>query len=217
MPNHLPDDDAINQAIVEHQLNISGTLLRCLLRQLAASVPIARDTPDSIAAETQQAARELFFAMQPQSAEEAAAAVRAVTAHFAAMDMHARASRPGLSDDTAMKLRARANASARLAVLRRGRPERAPAPARKAPEPPPQPELPPIPHVHQFQPRDRFGKPIPLWKAELMTRAQCRATYNATYDPEVEAAAIAEEEAMIAEQKALDAAANLSSGEVRQA
>lgn len=136
MSTQIPDDE-ISTAIVEHQLSLSATLLRCLLRQLAVALPLARDTPEAIAAEDHQAARELFFAMRPRDPEEAAAAVRAVTAHFAAMDLHARASRPGLGDETAMRLRARANASARCATLRRGKSERPPAPGRNAPAEPP--------------------------------------------------------------------------------
>jgi hypothetical protein len=202
MSIHIPDDDAINAAIVEHQLNISAILLRCLLRLLAAALPIAKDTPESIAAETHQAARELFFAMQPHDAVEAAAAIRAVTALFAAMDMHARASRPGLSDETVMRLRARADTCARSADgRRRGKTQRPPA------EPPLQEEPEPLPRpvIYQFQPRNRFGKPIPLANCEEMTMAQRRATYAPRRDPEVEAAAIADEEAMIAEQQALEA------------
>lgn len=215
MPNHLLDEDAINQAIVEHQLNLPGTLLRCLLRQLGAALPIARDTPDSIAAETQQAARELFFAMQPQNAVEAASAVRAITAHFAAMDMHSRASRPGLSDETVMRLRASAHACDRAATghSRRAKTQRPLAPAPEAPaEPPPQPG----PRIYQFQPRDRFGKPIPLGDWEQMTMAQRRAVNAPRYDADIEAAAIADEEAMIAEQQALHAAARRTNGDARQ-
>jgi hypothetical protein len=204
MSTQIPDDE-ISTAIVEHQLSLSATLLRCLLRQLAVALPLARDTPEAIAAEDHQAARELFFAMRPRDPEEAAAAVRAVTAHFAAMDLHARASRPGLGDETVMRLRTRANASARAANLRRGKAERPPKPAREAPAESPPTEPRPVPQLYQFRPRDRFGKPIPLWKSEEMTKAQRRATYAPKYDAEIEGAALADEETMIAEQKALDA------------
>jgi hypothetical protein len=121
------------------------------------------------------------------------------------MDLHARASRPGLGDETVMRLRARANASARAANLRRAKAERPPKPTREAPAESPPPEPRPVPQLYQFRPRDRFGKPIPLWKSEEMTKAQRRATYAPKYDAEIEGAALADEETMIAEQKALDA------------
>jgi hypothetical protein len=208
MPNHLLDGDAINQAIAENQLNLPAALLRCLLRQLAAALPTPLDTPDSAAADTQQTACAMFFAMQPQDVLEAASAVRAIIAHFAAIDMHLRAARPGLSDATVMRLRASANACDRAAAghARRGKTQLQAASAREAPaEPPPQPEPLPRPEIYQFQPRDRFGKPIPLANWEQMTMAQRRATYAPRRDPEIEAAAIADEDAMIAEQQALEA------------
>jgi len=211
MSLHIPDDE-INTAIVEHQLPVSPTLLRCLLRQLAAAIPFPKDTPDHIAAETHEAARELFFAKQPHDADEASAAIRAVTAHFAAMDLHARASKPGLTDDTVMRLRARADSCARAAGA-----NRRPAP-RKQPDPTPQRDPIQLPEPRRrFQPRDRFGEPIPLHLWELMTGAQRRATYAPDLTPELEAAALADEAAMIAEQQAKDAAATRpTNGEARQ-
>jgi hypothetical protein len=186
MSTQIPDDE-ISTAIVEHQLSLSATLLRCLLRQLAVALPLARDTPEAVAAEDHQAARELFFAMRPRDPEEAAAAVRAVTAHFAAMDLHARASRPGLGDETAMRLRARANATARCAILRRGKSERPPAPGRNAPaEPPPQ-------------------------NRQAMTGAPRRAASGPQYDADIAAAALADAAAIIAGQKARP-----TGGDVRQ-
>jgi hypothetical protein len=191
-----------------HHHKLSPTLLRCLLRQIDAALP-ASATPE-IAADNQQAAHELFFAMHPHDAVEAAAAVLAVTAHFAAIDLHARASRPGLSDETVMRLRAAANACARpsQAARRGNKTSRSATAARKPPaEPEPEAEAEPLerPQIYQFQPRNRFGQPIPLANWEEMTMAQRRATYAPKRDPEVEAAAIADEEAMIAEQRALDA------------
>jgi hypothetical protein len=50
-------------------------------------------------------ARLMFEAYQPKDAIEAMAAARAVAAHCAAMDSFNRAMRPGLSDDTVMRLR----------------------------------------------------------------------------------------------------------------
>ena len=53
---------------------------------------------------------------------------------------------------------------------------------------------------------DRFGKPIPSLRSDQMTRAQLRASLSIPRNPELEAEALAEEEAMIAEQKAIEAA-----------
>ena len=190
MSTQIPDDE-ISTAIVEHQLGLSATLLRCLLRQLAAALPVARDAPESIATEDHQAARELFFSMQPRDPGEAAAAVRAVIAHFAAMAMHARASRPGLGDETAMRLRASANASARAASLRRGKSERPSAPARAAPaEPPPSPSA-----------------PVPLQNREAIAGAQRPASPK--FDPDIAAAALADAAAILAQPRP-------TNGDVRQ-
>jgi hypothetical protein len=70
----------------------------------------------------------------------------------------------------------------------------------------------PIPAVVTFQPRDRFGEPISDLRTDLMTRAQLRASLAIPRDPKLEAEALAEEEAMIAEQAAIDAAARGGSG-----
>ena len=59
-------------------------------------------------------ARLLFEAMQPADAAEAALAARAIAAHAAAMDGFARAARPGLSDETVIKLRTNALAAGRV-------------------------------------------------------------------------------------------------------
>ena len=57
----------------------------------------------------------MLEALHPADAKEAAAAARAIAAHFAAMDGFARAARPGIADDTAVRLRNNALAAARLA------------------------------------------------------------------------------------------------------
>ena len=59
-----------------------------------------------------------------------------------------------------------------------------------------------IPHYSRFQPRDRHGLPIKLYRWELMTMAQRRACYTVPRDRALEAIAVAEEEAMIAEERA---------------
>ena len=76
-----------------------------------------------------------------------------------------------------------------------------------AAEPEQQPDDDPIPHLPQFQPRDRHGNPIPLYRFRDMTLLQRRATYGDPYDTAAWAAATEEEDAAIAAQKAEDAAA----------
>ena len=177
-------------------------LLTTLFRMLAAALPLDGATPE-IAAETFQVACALFAAMQPRDPWAAAGATRAVAAHFAAMDLYARAARPGLSDDTARRLRAGANTCSRTAdAVRRAS---APAPQRAAAPPEtPRPTV-VIEPDDPFQPRDRFGQPIPLHAFQRMTAKQRRATYAWPRNPDYEAEAIAEEEEMIAEQQALEA------------
>lgn len=149
-------------------------MLDCLLETMLASVP----------ADKAMAARAMVLATEPRDAMEVAKAAGAVMAFFAAADSYARASRQGMSDTTAMRLRSRANGCMpTFTALQR-----------------------PVPAVDIFQPRDRFGQPIKRYRWQDMTMAQRRATYASPRDPEFDAIAIAEQEAMIAEQKALEAA-----------
>ena len=53
-------------------------------------------------------------ALHPADAKEAAQAARAIAAHFAAIDGFARAAKPGMSDETVIKLRGNALAASRL-------------------------------------------------------------------------------------------------------
>jgi hypothetical protein len=207
-----------DEAIETTTSDLPRIVLNCLLRLLAAALPRGDISP-KIAAENEQAAREMFFAMQPRDPGEARAAVRAVAAFFASMDMHARASRPGLADDTVLRLRAGANACSRVCDAAE-RSLRKPAAAAPKPDPAQSPrsgaarEFVPDPNSFTarrfepedcFRPRDRFGQLIPRGDIHLMTKKQKFAAIANPRDPELEAAAIAEEEAMIAEQKALDA------------
>jgi len=232
-----PDSTTDNTPADEPEPGLSRIFLRCLLQALAATIPAGTGPASATAeawAEQWDAARELFDAMQPRNPIEAVLAARAVAAHHASMDMYARAAVPGTTDEKALRLCASAAAASRsfdtaLRMLEKrqakprdaaGKPasKRPPAPARAAQQPavaePPTPPA-PIPHVELFQPRDKFGQPIPAWRYEWMTPAQRRAAYCYPRNPELEAAAIAEEEAMIAEhalgseargQKAEDAA-----------
>jgi hypothetical protein len=185
-----------------------------MLRLLAASLPQGGASPE-ICAENLAAAREMFLASKPRDAVEAGAAVRAVAAHFASMDMYARAARPNLTDETARRLRAAAIACARAAEA--AKPSVAKPPATAIPKSAKAEALPATPVDYSkptvpaelpeecFQPRDRFGNPIPNWRTDLMTKAQLYAALAYPRDPELETVAIAEEEAMIATQQAEDA------------
>jgi hypothetical protein len=141
-----------------------------------------------------------------------------------------------MSDDTVTRLRGSGLAAGRAYAVwarnlcnRRAAPQQpqpaeaaaprpqAPAaePARDTPEVPPgfialQPGAKPIPAVEMFQPRDRFGRPIPRARTDLMTRAQVLASLALPRDPKLEAAALAEEAAMMAEQSAREGAGRQS-------
>jgi hypothetical protein len=157
---------------------------------------------------------------------QAMLAAEAVVAHYVIMACYRIALAP--ESDPAAAARARANAAAltrtRLANLRELRGETRPAraaaaepPARRKnpmhrddPHQPAPPARGPLPPHPQFQPRDRFGAPIPLWRSQDMTMAQRRATYAAAEPREVReeavAEALAEEATMIAEEAARQAA-----------
>jgi hypothetical protein len=129
---------------IEAPVGLSPAVLNCLLRQLVAALPADGLAPE-VAAENAEAAREMFFAMRPGDAAEAAAAVSAVAAHFAAMDQFARAARPGLTDETVLRLRAGANACSRAVVAALRALRRIPAAAPKRHPAPPLVSQPPLP------------------------------------------------------------------------
>jgi len=216
----LPSPAALSPAVSRH-----------LHEALAAAVPAGHDHDQARRDATRQAVRELFESLQTGDPADAQLAALAVAAAQAAMDGFARAARPGISDETATRVRGSALAAGRAyaawrrelrklkATVEPPRPAAAPAKQPKAPpaepvrevyEVPPgfialQPGAKPIPAVETFQPRDRFGKPIPDLRIDLMTRAQWRASLAIPRDPVLEAEALAEEEAMMAEQKAMEA------------
>jgi hypothetical protein len=203
-----------------------------LLKALAAATPGDADDPAALG-EDQEAARELLDSLNPCDAADAMLAAIAVAAAQSAMDGFARAARPGLSDETVVRLRSNALAAGRTyAAMRRhfrkskavtappAKPAGTKAPQASVPKPPPaepvsepaqvppgfvalRPGAEPIPAV--FRPRDRFGNEIPSWHRNLMTSAQALAAFSYPPDPAAKAAAVAEEEAMMAEQKALEA------------
>jgi hypothetical protein len=219
-------DHAANAAAADPEAPSSCGCVRRPHRALAAMMA-------SVPADTREAAQELFDSFHPRDPADAQLAAIAVAAAQAALDGFARAARADSCDETATRLRSNALAAGhayagwaqplreRLSV-----PTAAPAPARKAPpaepardvpEVPPvfialQPGATPIPAVETFQPRDRFGKPIPDLRTDLMTRAQVLASLTIPRDPKLEAEALAEEAAMIAEQAALEAAGRAGSG-----
>ena len=81
-----------------------------LIDLLAKVIPAADQTAGRVIA------TELLQSMQPADSREAAMAVQAIAASFAALDGFARAARPGISDETAIRLRGSALTAARFAV-----------------------------------------------------------------------------------------------------
>ena len=93
-----------------------------LIDLLAKVIPAADQTAGRVIA------TELLQSMQPADSREAAMAVQAIAASFAALDGFARAARPGISDETAIRLRGSALTAARFAVrLLQPRPSQRPA------------------------------------------------------------------------------------------
>lgn len=199
VPDHLSD------------LALPPVVLNCVLRSLYAALPSDGGTPETVA-EDREAARAMFFALQPRDPAAAAAAARAIAAHFACMDLYARAARPGLSDETAMRLRSAATTTTRACEAQRDpRPspaaaaEKRTAASQPKQEPPAVRKPPQEPPDARFTAHDRFGQPIPRWDTLKMTRAQMLAVLAYPRDPELEKVARAEEAAMQAEQATRDA------------
>jgi hypothetical protein len=211
----------------------SHAFTRRLLQALAATTPRDDDDPTG-SGEDLETTRELFDSLNPCDAADAMLAAIAVAAARSAMDNFARAARPGVSNETVVRLRSNGLAAARTYAtarchFRKSRAVAAPsakrvmpkapqgtAPKQPAVEPVGEPvEVPPpgfvalrhgaepIPAV--FRPRDRFGTEIPSWRPGLMTSAQALAAFSYPPDPAAKAAAIAEEETMMAEQQASEA------------
>ncbi len=85
-----------------------------VLDALARIVPALDHEDAAEKASVLRMARILFEELQPADAVEAATAARAIAAHFAAMDNFARACKPGVSDEKAVRLRGNALAASRL-------------------------------------------------------------------------------------------------------
>jgi hypothetical protein len=131
-------DTAIDET--ESESPLSRIFIRSLLRSLAATLPSDDRTSAEISADMWDMARELFFDMNPQTAVEAVYAARAIAAHFAAMDMYARAAKPGTTNEKAQRMRNTAIAASRSfdnslqrMEQRRARTTAKPAPAHAQP------------------------------------------------------------------------------------
>ena len=221
MDMQTPDSTTSEPATDE--VRLSPIFLKRLLKKLARTLPVDPQEHPEEFAEEWEAARELFFDMQPRTPLEATLAARAVALNLRSMDLLDRAARPGTTDEKAQRLTATAIAAGRsfdaaLKILEKRRAKQAsdtarPArtrpgmPARNAAQPSADQQPEPLPQADFFQPRDKTGQPIPNWRYEWMTMAQRRATYCYPRNPELEAIAIAEEEKMIAEHAA-ECAAN---------
>ena len=113
----------------------STAYLPLLIDALARTVPADKDRSEDARKASLAEARMLFEAWQPADAMEAALAARAVAAHFAAMDSFARAAKPGMSDESVIRLRGNAIAAGRVFdnLRREFRRLRQPAPAEPQP------------------------------------------------------------------------------------
>ena len=108
---------------------ITQAFLVLLLDTLAETIPAGQDREAGLTI-----ARALLEALHPADAKEAAQAARAIAAHFAAMDGFARAAKPGMSDETVIKLRGNALAASRLSdALVRPRQQPQPTGGRRKP------------------------------------------------------------------------------------
>jgi hypothetical protein len=186
-----------------------------IARQIEAvcdALPTARDEPPGSRAARQEDARTLFASLNPRDAVEAALAAQAVLAHFTALAMYKRAADASLAPPDALRLSSAARAEARAFKTTAKDLEKRHTQAAKetAADEPPQ-EIEQVPPIEVFQPRDRYGNPIPMWRNDLMTRKQKRAAYNFQDKAAWEEARL-EEEATIAEQRALDAVVAAQAG-----
>jgi hypothetical protein len=194
-----------------------------MLEQLADALPpLETETPAS-AARRQEVARAMVIATHPADPIEAALAINAAVAYQASLTCSALAAAPGLTGvqsnrhaRTAIAQHRAFHAGVQALARHRGAttaqpvtPKRARTSSRPQPESDPeqQPDNDPIPHLPQFQPRNRHGEPIPLYRFRDMTRLQKLAVYGDPFDTAAWTAATEEEDAAIAEQQALDAAA----------
>jgi hypothetical protein len=88
--------------------------LTLLIDAIARTIPADADQGAAARETGLTMARALLEAWQPADAMEAALAARAIAGHLAAMDSFARAAKPGVSDEKAIRLRANAFAAGRI-------------------------------------------------------------------------------------------------------
>ena len=188
-----------------------------MLEQLSNALPPLETESPAANALRHEVARAMVIAAHPADPIEAALAITAAVAYQASLASNALAASPGLTglqsnryartaiaQDRAFRAGVAALAKHRGAIAQPATPKRDRTASPPGSEPEPQPDDDPIPHLPQFQPRDRHGNPIPLYRFRDMTPLQRRTTYGDPYDTAGWAAATAEEDAAIAEQKALD-------------
>jgi hypothetical protein len=196
----------------------ASDLLAYMLEDMADAIPARPTDTPARTAHRQNAARTMVIGMLPV---EAAIAIAATIAFFASVSLHARATSLGATEREATNLSRVAMAEHRAFntgvrdLDNRHAPAEPPtrqrASQRQKPEAEPEAiDTDPIPHLPQFQPRDRYGRPIPLFRFRDMTRFQRLATYGDPFDQAAWDLATAEEEVAIAEQKAMDAAAKVA-------
>jgi hypothetical protein len=108
-----------------------------LVAALAKTIPTDTASSEAERAANLTMARTLFEAFQPADPLEAVQAAHAVAASLAALDSLARAARPGISDETAIRLRSSAIAAGRPfeALVRARRKQHQPQPARTTQRP----------------------------------------------------------------------------------
>ena len=88
--------------------------LTLLIDMLAKTIPADEGQTGTVREAGLTIARTLLEAWQPTDAMEAALAARAIAGYLAAMDSFARAAKPGLSDEKAIRLRGNAIAAGRV-------------------------------------------------------------------------------------------------------
>ena len=196
----------------------ASDLLAHMLEDMADAIPVRpAETPERTA-HRHNAARAMVIGMHPVDAVEAAIAIAATIAFFASASLHSRATSPSATEHEATNLTHVAMAEHRAFntgvrdLNKRYAPDEPPARQRASERQKPgadaeASDTSPIPHLPQFQPRDRYGKPIPLYRFRDMTRFQRLATYGDPFDKAAWDLATEEEEVAIAEQKVMDAAA----------
>jgi hypothetical protein len=191
----------------------ASDLFARMLQDMIPAIPIRDlDTPQRVA-QRHEDARTMAAALHPADVIEAATAILATVAYYASLALHASAAQPGQTAREATALcrvalaERRAHRSGVTDLAKRHAPAEPPRQRAERTRPSPvEPEAPdddPIPHLPQFQPRNRHGDPIPLYRWQDMTPKQRRATYGDPYDTATQAIATEEEEEIIAAQKAL--------------